>query len=599
MAKKIVYVILFLSSILFFTTVLIPFAIKTSDDSTILLTAVFILGYSLFSLTVTYSGSNRKKHMTIKSSQDWSGKGGMKHFVLMMSLFLVSSTAMASDQAHLSIESTSPALPASLRHKQQLNINISYRLPSENPVQIWARPYTNGRKTSGFIAHPSPLYPKGSGRLRGYFYFEQDALVDEIRVEMKETVSGKILKTISIPVLAVWGGDDVVLTKVPGTANPWLAGMPDGTSCCGDKTAGQMQMDTVPGQSPVLVKDLELEGKVAITFRAWGGAHFGPGPRSVFSGPDGRMLNNNQFEFGARPALLGKTGIKAPMVSLLGVFLGYDSPSYPSGASDIDYVNDPVLVGRQSFKGYLTESNWFAPKLSQVFYIGDGVGRGVKFRLSQTYNQYWEIPRGTKRFFLGIMDGAEWSNNPGAFFVRYQTLGQTELISRKLELAVKSVNLKKKHNTLLQEKKRIYRQYVNENRILESTVAKLDKSQSEYKSLVDDWNLIMDGENTAAEVEYFKRKHPKSHVTKTIKTDSSGLSKIIYNLDSINGLRIADWRTQIMHKRKNLQKKRSDVIKLHDQHNQLVKKLGDIQSWIFSIDGEHRAITKIISGISE
>ena len=109
-----------------------------------------------------------------------------------------------------------------------------------------------------------------------------------------------------------------VRVKVPATANPWLAGEPEGTTCSGDQTASSPKPDSVPGQAPVSVEGLELEKGGSLFFDATGGAHIGPAPESLFSGPDGRLLEGGKLEFGKRPPLLGKTGVTAPMVSLLG-----------------------------------------------------------------------------------------------------------------------------------------------------------------------------------------------------------------------------------------------------------------------------------------
>ena len=206
--------------------------------------------------------------------------------------------------------------------------------------------------------------------------------------------------------------------EVPATSNPWLAGVPDGTTCCEDPTAGDPKADVAPDQSPILVQGLDLTKGGYVVFEVSGAAFYGAGPTSLFSPPDGRRNNDEQFEYGKRPALLGKSGIKAPLVSLLGVFLGQTelTPSLNSLVKDLDYGT----LG--------TKFRYFAPELGQVFYIGDGIGE-----TTSEYRQQWRIPPGASRLYLGIMDGAEWSNNSGSFTVRCEVRpseGLIELLDR-------------------------------------------------------------------------------------------------------------------------------------------------------------------------
>ncbi len=171
---------------------------------------------------------------------------------------------------------------------------------------------------------------------------------------------------------------------VPGTANPWLAGMPDGTTAQGG--------DIAPDQSPVLVAGI-VPGSWIAFMNATGGVSYGPS--YPLFGPEGdaglMQAHNNGGEH-------GKSGLQAPVDSLIGVFL---DDNVPAGS----------LPGALSFasataRDYLTLS----PTLRQPFFIGDGLtSAGVQQKVL--------APSAATRLFLGTMDGHGWYNNLGQFTV--------------------------------------------------------------------------------------------------------------------------------------------------------------------------------------
>jgi hypothetical protein len=107
----------------------------------------------------------------------------------------------ATDQ--LKILSLAPASPARFKAEERVVVKVEYELESADAVRIFARPYTGGKKTPGYRAHPSPKYEKGSGEMEGWFGFISDANVDEIRVEMR-SLENKLLAEASMPVKLVW-----------------------------------------------------------------------------------------------------------------------------------------------------------------------------------------------------------------------------------------------------------------------------------------------------------------------------------------------------------------------------------------------------------
>lgn len=181
-----------------------------------------------------------------------------------------------------------------------------------------------------------------------------------------------------------------VTTIVPGTANPWLAGMPDGTqSALGDY---------VPANSPSLVNIKLIAGSFIEATNVTGtAAHYAP----ALTGPEGCLtldpciITNISHDLGAE---YGKSNITAPINSLVGVFLDDNVPTSPT-PPDLDFST--------------TESRDYLelhPVLKQVFFIGNGkTSAGIQQRIV--------VPAGATRLFLGIMDGIEWTGNTGAFNV--------------------------------------------------------------------------------------------------------------------------------------------------------------------------------------
>ena len=183
---------------------------------------------------------------------------------------------------------------------------------------------------------------------------------------------------------------------VPGTANPWLAGMPNGT---------QSELgDYAPANSPVLVNLNQIPNS-SIQFSNITGtaAHWPPAP----TGPEGCLtlnpciFTNISHEIGAE---YGKSNLTAPVNSLIGVFLDNNIPQYPAPAA--------LEFSTVQSRDYLD----LHPQLKQVFFIGDGkTNSGVQQNIT--------VPPGATRLFLGIMDGIEWTNNTGAFNVTVNILG--------------------------------------------------------------------------------------------------------------------------------------------------------------------------------
>jgi hypothetical protein len=175
--------------------------------------------------------------------------------------------------------------------------------------------------------------------------------------------------------------------SVPGKANPYLAGMPAGTSITYMWAA---RPDAVGSESPVQLvpekPDCLKEGE-SITFNISGRISHGG---SKATNADGKQ---NDVKFHQKNGILGKSSIRAPLNSMVGVFLGDGVPNGSPATMDFHSA---------SSRDYAK----LTPGVGQIFFIGDG-------KRSNGALQEIVVPAGAKRLFLGIMDGYEWSNNSG------------------------------------------------------------------------------------------------------------------------------------------------------------------------------------------
>lgn len=178
-------------------------------------------------------------------------------------------------------------------------------------------------------------------------------------------------------------------TIVPGTANPWLAGMPDASTA--------FFSDSAPGQSPVQVL-LSFSPGDFLVFTSTGATDHCDFGLCGLAGPDGDLVEPPTSRvFGPEH---GIADLVAPIDSLVGVFLGPAQPDSSAAPGALDF-STPALRDFASL----------SPVLKQPFFIGDG------FRNDGTTLQYFVVPVGATRLFLGTMDGYDWWNNVGSLDV--------------------------------------------------------------------------------------------------------------------------------------------------------------------------------------
>lgn len=195
--------------------------------------------------------------------------------------------------------------------------------------------------------------------------------------------------------------------NVPATADPFLAGMPKGSTASNPNPHGNPDFAgdaTNPRNSPLAVKLTINEGD-ALTFDEISGtARHDPG--LDYHTPDGDLgeqighmneTTNHGNNYGSR--MFNVNGIAdawIPINALVGVFLDDKQPNLTSAPDNLDFRNADKR-----------EAKTMKPGLKQLFFIGDGYNKdGV--------HQEFVAPPGATRLFLATMDYYEWNNNAGS-----------------------------------------------------------------------------------------------------------------------------------------------------------------------------------------
>ena len=187
---------------------------------------------------------------------------------------------------------------------------------------------------------------------------------------------------------------------VSGTSDPWLAGMPDGSTASGP--------DSAPNQSPSLVTGQTIAPGMQLMFSATGLVANAAGYALV--GPDG-----GSFTFHQDGGQNGISDVNAPFNALLGVFLDATQPSLSALPATLDFSAGGNVAGGINYTS-------LAPDLRQVFFIGDGL-------TATSVQQIVVVPSGATRLFLGTMDSFEWINNVGSFTVAVQAVPEPGALS--------------------------------------------------------------------------------------------------------------------------------------------------------------------------
>ena len=196
-------------------------------------------------------------------------------------------------------------------------------------------------------------------------------------------------------------GMGATTVTVPGTADFYLAGMPNGSIAS--------NVDVAPTQSPVLVPGSLPTAGSALTFtNVTGSVRQDPGyPYEPADGYASSYIRHLESQ-GLTMSEDGIGDLLAPYDALIGVFLGPNLPTTLTAPIGLNFssTSNPSFtnIGTLDFAS-------LSPLLQQPFFIGDGHTSGSAV-------QTFIVPAGATRLYLGTMDGWGWYNNGGSFSVQ-------------------------------------------------------------------------------------------------------------------------------------------------------------------------------------
>jgi hypothetical protein len=183
-------------------------------------------------------------------------------------------------------------------------------------------------------------------------------------------------------------GANSAFLLVPATSDPYLAGMPPGSTASTD--------DRAPAQSPVQVTNLPITPGLILNFQVVGDTSHGGG-FPLLDAEGGGIYHH------AAGSENGVADVFMPIDALLGVFLDNSAPNRSAAPSGLNFTS----AGSRSYPS-------LRPALKQPFFIGNGLTTNgiVKSVI---------VPPGATRLFLGIMDGFQWAGNFGMLRVAVAT----------------------------------------------------------------------------------------------------------------------------------------------------------------------------------
>ena len=192
---------------------------------------------------------------------------------------------------------------------------------------------------------------------------------------------------------------------IPATGNPFLSGMPNGSSASNNNPVGipdYAGTSSTPRNSPTQ-STVGITPGAPITFDSISG-DAANGPGVIDSGPDGNASSIGHNATATNPSnsstYTNENGIadaKMPINCTCGVFLDDNAPNLsPAPSSNLDFSSSTSR-----------DFSSLSPQLKQVFFIGDGLK-------SDGSHQEFVPPPGATRLFLCTWDFYQWSNNSGA-----------------------------------------------------------------------------------------------------------------------------------------------------------------------------------------
>jgi hypothetical protein len=190
-----------------------------------------------------------------------------------------------------------------------------------------------------------------------------------------------------------------VTVTVPGTANPWLAGMPDG-SIAGQGPSIDPGQDIAPAESPVAVTGIPIDPGGILEFYISGLESHDPADTNPpLYGPNGGPDGGFSIVTNENGAQNGIGNISVEIDALVGVFLDNNQPSLFTPPPPSDFSTQAEQ-----------DATPLDPALRQPFFIGTGTS-------STDILKQYVVPAGATRLYLGTMDVYKWYDNTGGFTV--------------------------------------------------------------------------------------------------------------------------------------------------------------------------------------
>lgn len=218
-------------------------------------------------------------------------------------------------------------------------------------------------------------------------------------------VLGRRTCDLSVTAVACLVGNATATYTVGAQADPWLAGMPAGSTASYN--------DTAPGQSPLAASSIPVTPGSYVTFTSVSGL-VRHGPSLADDGPDGSTLYSHGVDSPGGPTPAAENGIAdavMPINALLGLFLDNNAPNTTAAPARRDYTS-AASRDQSSYDDIL---------LKQPFFVGDGKTSGAAV-------QQFRVPPGATRLYLGVMDGYEWNNNAGSFTVTVNQIQSVAMV---------------------------------------------------------------------------------------------------------------------------------------------------------------------------
>ena len=172
-------------------------------------------------------------------------------------------------QTQVQVTETWPAGDSITLGKNQ-NFYLHLHYTSDQPVQIWSRPYFQG-KPANAGSNPSRVYPAGSGEALGWFFlFDPGTQVDEVRISAGDGSYNRTPVVATYPV-SITGGDE----PAQAAAQPeWVASLNAADEAASHATyEKQMNTATSPGSIAIFggfMFTMIAIGLLSLAWPAWG-----------------------------------------------------------------------------------------------------------------------------------------------------------------------------------------------------------------------------------------------------------------------------------------------------------------------------------------